>query len=46
METFAQERTQSLHRGDIVHALANTVVSLRMAAEKGTWADDWPVCGT
>lgn len=24
---------------------ANVVVSMRMAAEKGTWADDWPVCG-
>ncbi len=23
---------------------ANVVVSMRMAAEKGTWADDWPVC--
>ncbi len=26
-------------------AVANVVVSLRMAAEKGTWARDWPVCG-
>ncbi|HEX9376964.1 MAG TPA: hypothetical protein VGB19_12090 [Actinomycetota bacterium] len=26
-------------------AMANVVVSMRMAAEKGTWARDWPVCG-
>jgi hypothetical protein len=26
-------------------AWANVVVSMRLAAEKGTWADDWPVCG-
>ena len=25
---------------------ANVVVSMRMAAERGTWAHDWPVCGT
>jgi hypothetical protein len=24
---------------------ANVVVSMRMAAERGTWARDWPVCG-
>ena len=26
-------------------ALANVVVSMRMASERGTWARDWPVCG-
>jgi hypothetical protein len=24
---------------------ANVVVSMRMAAERGTWSRDWPVCG-
>jgi hypothetical protein len=24
---------------------ANVIVSMRMAAERGTWARDWPVCG-
>jgi len=24
---------------------ANIVVSMRMAAERGTWSRDWPVCG-
>jgi hypothetical protein len=26
-------------------AKANIVISMRMAAERGTWARDWPVCG-
>jgi hypothetical protein len=27
-------------------AKANVVVSMRLASEQGTWAKDWPVCGT
>ncbi|GEM_PF-5620674 len=44
---FRPDRARRLGFGghSALDAWANVIVSVRMAANRGTWALDWPICG-